>query len=87
MKVFVLMSTYIDVDSGEYESRVDGVYESVEDANKQMQQEIKDTRTDFKNYDTEEDNYVEGDMTWSIWEKDCYMSHSCVIKITQCEII
>ena len=87
MKVFVLISTYIDVDSGDYESRVDGVYESVEDANKQMQQEIKDTRTDFENYDTEEDNYVEGDMTWSIWEKDYYMSHSCVIKITQCEII
>lgn len=83
MLVYVLTSTYICVDSGDFESRVDGVYENVEDALKQMKQEIKDTRTDFEDYDTEEDTYVEGDMSWSIWEKEQYMSHHCDIQITE----
>ena len=83
MLVYVLTSTYICVDSGDYESRVDGVYENVEDALKQMKQEIKDTRTDFEDYDTEEDTYVEGDMSWSIWEKEQYMSHHCDIQIIE----
>lgn len=86
MLVYVLTSTYICVDSGDYESRVDGVYESIEQAQKQMKQEIKDTRNDFADYDTEEDNYVEGDMSWSIWEKEQYMSHHCDIQITECEV-
>lgn len=86
MLVYVLTSTYICVDSGDYESRVDGVYENIEDALKQMKQEIKDTRTDFEYYDTEEDTYVEGDMCWSIWENEQYMSHHCDIKITECEV-
>ena len=86
MLVYVLTSTYICVDSGDYESRVDGVYENVEDALKQMEQEIKDTRTDFENYDTEEDTYVEGDMSWSIWEKEEYASHHCDIQITECKV-
>ena len=51
-----------------------------------MKQEIKDTRNDFKDYDTEEEDYVEGDMSWSIWEKEQYMSHHCDIKIQECEI-
>ena len=86
MVVYVLTSTYICVDSGDYESRVDGVYENVDKALKQMAQEIEDTRTDFKDYDTEEDNYVEGDMSWSIWEKEQYMSHHCDIQITEQEV-
>lgn len=86
MLVYVLTSTYVCVDSGDFESRVVGVYENVEDALTQMKQEIKDTRTDFKDYDTEEDNYVEGDMSWSIWEKEEYMSHHCDIQITECEV-
>ena len=86
MRVYVLTSTYVDVDSGDYESRVDGVYENIEDALKQMEQEIKDTRTDFENYDTEEDTYVEGDMSWSIWEKEQYMSHHCDIQIFESEV-
>ena len=87
MKVYVLTSTYICVDSGDYESRVDGVYGNVEDALRQMKQEMKDDRIDFKDCDAEEDDYAEGDMSWSIWEKDYYMSHHCDIKITECEVI
>lgn len=86
MLVYVLTSTYICVDSGDFESRVDGVYENIEDALKQMKQEIKDTRIDFEEVDYEEDNYVEGDMSWSIWEKEYYMSYHCDIKITECEV-
>ena len=86
MLVYVLTSTYVCVDSGDYESHVDGVYENIEDALKQMKQEIKDTRLDFEDYDTEEDTYVDGDMNWSIWEKEEYMSHHCDIQITECEI-
>jgi hypothetical protein len=86
MRVYVLTSTYVDVDSGDFDSRVDGVYENIEDALKQMEQEIKDTRTDFENYDTEEDTYVEGDMSWSIWEKEQYMSHHCDIQIFENEV-
>lgn len=86
MSVYVLTSNYVCVDSGEYESRVDGVYENIEDALKQMEQEIKDTRNDFVYCDTEEDAYVEGDMSWSIWEKGEYVSHHCDIQITECEV-
>lgn len=86
MLVYVLTSTYICVDSGDCESRVDGVYEDIEKARNQMEQEIEEARTDFANYDTEEDNYVEGDMGWSIWEKEQYMSHHCDIQITECEV-
>jgi uncharacterized protein YajQ (UPF0234 family) len=84
MTVYVLTSTYVCVDSGDYESCVVGVYENVENALEQMKQEIKDTRTDFENYDTEEETYVEGDMSWSIWESEEYMSHHCDIQITEC---
>lgn len=86
MLVYVLTSTYICVDSGAFESRVVGVYENVEDALKRMKQEIKDTKTDYERYGTEEDNYVEGDMSWSIWEKEYYMSNHCDIQITECEV-
>lgn len=86
MLVYVLTSTYVCVDSGDFETRVDGVYEDIDKALEQMKQEIKDARTDFKDYDTEEDNYVEGDTSWSIWEKAEYMSHHCDIKIIECAV-
>ncbi len=86
MVVYILTSTYTDVDSGDYESHVVGVYENVEDALKQMKQEIKDAKIDFENYDTEEDDYVDGDMSWSIWESGQYVSHHCDIQITECEV-
>ena len=86
MYVYVLTNTYVCVDSGDYESSVIGVYESIGDALEQMEQKIKDARTDFKKYDTEEDDYVEGDMSWSIWEKEQYMSHHCDIEITECKV-
>lgn len=86
MTVYVLTSSYLNVDSGDCEHMVDGVFETFEQAQKAMEQEIKDTRTDFEGVDYEEDNYVEGDMSWSIWEKECYMSYHCDIKITEIEV-
>ncbi len=86
MVVYVLTSNYVCVDSGDYINRVEGVYESVLEAQEHMQREIEDARTDFQNYDTEEDDYVEGDMSWSIWEKDEYMAHHYAIEITVCQI-
>lgn len=86
MQVYVLTSTYICVDSGKSECRVNGVYENVEDALKQMKRKIKDAKNDFKNYTTEEDDHVEGVMSWSIWEREQYMSHHCDIQITKCVV-
>ena len=86
MIVYVLTSTYVCVDSGDYDNRVDGVYESVDKALEHMKREIEETRKDFEDYDYEEDNYVEGDMNWSIWEKEEYASHHCDIQITECEV-
>ena len=86
MTVYVVKSTYIDVDSGDFESRVEGVFENIEGAHTLMVNLIKDTRHDFKDYDTEEEDYVDGDMSWSIWEKEYYMSHHCDITISECEV-
>ena len=86
MFVYVLTSTYAYVDSGDCENHVVGVYGNVGEALRQMKQEIKDARTDFKKYDTEEDDYVEGDMSWSICEKGKYISHHCDIEITECKV-
>lgn len=86
MTVYVVVSNYVCVDSGDYESRVDGVFESFEDAQRLMEQEIKDTRTDFKDYDTEEQEYTKGDMAWAIWETEQYMSHHCDITIHEQEV-
>ena len=87
MQVYVLTSEYLNVDSGDSEHRVDGVYETFEQAQKAMEQEIKDARTDFEGVDYEEDNYVKGDMSWSIWEKEYYMSYHCNIKISEQTVI
>ena len=86
MKVYVLTSTCICVDNGDCESRVVGVYENVDKALKQMAQEINGARACFEGYDAEEDNYAEGDMNWSIWEKEQYMSHHCDIQIAESEV-
>lgn len=86
MMVYVLTSTYICVDSGDCESHVVGVYGNVGEALRQMEQEIKDARTDFEDCDTEEDTYVGSNRSWSIWEREQYMSHHCNIQITECKV-
>ena len=86
MTVYVLTSHYIDVDSGDYNSEVIGVYEDIDDATKDMKQAIKDTKCDFQDEDYETSDYVDGDMSWSIWHKEYEMTYRCDIKITECEV-
>ena len=80
-QVFILVATYVDVDSGNFMTDVIAVYDNYEMAQEQMKREIESTRKDFENYDYEEENFVDGDMSWSIWEKDEYPSHHCDLQI------
>ena len=86
MKVYVLTSSYLNVDSGDFEHGVDGVFLTFEQAQNAMEREIKSARADFEGVDCEERYYAEFDLIWSIWEKGCCMSHCCDIKITEIEI-
>ena len=86
MKVYVLTSSYLNVDGGDCEHGVVGVFVTFEQAQNAMAQEIKGARTDFEGVGCEEDHYVEGDASWSIWEKGCCMSHCFDIKITEIEV-
>lgn len=74
MSVYVLVFNYVNVDSGEFNTQVLGVYESYSQAEKRMLREIdiihKEELTNY--YDLEEEDFVEGDMSWSIWEKNEY---------------
>lgn len=86
MKVYVLTSSCLNVDGGDCEHWVVGAFATFEQAQNAMAQEIKGARTDFEGVDCEEDHYVEGDVSWSIREKGCYMSHHFDIKITEIEV-
>ena len=47
------------------------------------EEKIKDAREDFKGLATEEDDYCEGDMVWSIWEEDNYTCNHIDLKILE----
>jgi len=83
MVVYVLVCNYTDVDGGDFSTTVIGVFSTIEVAQEMLKLEIENTRKDFENYDTEEDNFVEGDMSWSIWEKDEYPSHHCDLIVSE----
>ena len=85
--VYIITSSYIDVDSGDCDTRVDGVYAKLEEAKEKFDQLVEETRKDFEPYDYEEDCYgTSFDLSYSIYEKGEYMSHHCDIIITECEI-
>ena len=86
MTVFVLICGYTNVDSGDFSTSVIGVFDSYENACKMMVKEIESIRKDYEGYDTEEENFVEGDMSWSIWEKGEYPSNHCDLIMSE-EII
>ena len=75
MLVYVVMYNFIDVDGGSFDTDVIGVFDSFEKAKKYFLDEMKTQRDYFKDYDTGEEDYVDGDMSWSIWEKDEYANH------------
>lgn len=88
MVVYVLVQDYVCVDSGDFKTDVIGVYETFDLAKSRMEQEMKDIRKEMsERYDIEEDNYVEGDMSWSIWEKGEFATYHCVLEIFDKEIV
>ena len=86
MNVFVVSSSYINVDTGDYAHEVLGVYQDFELAQKVFERAIKDARCDFSGEDYEETEYAKGDMAYAIWVPEYEMSYRCEIKITEMEI-
>lgn len=87
MTVYVLTSNYIDVDSGDVNNQVIGVYQDIEVAQQEMKEQIKFAKQDFDGCDYEESDFVEGDMSYEIWEKEWSMAHRCEIKIQESEVL
>ena len=87
MTVYVLSSYYVNVDTGEESNEIIGVYGSYDKAFGRMTKEIPEIRKDFDYCDTEEHDFVDGDMCWEIWEKELYFSHHCNLIIYEKEII
>lgn len=85
-RVYVLVCEYHCVDSGDFANDVVGVYENFNDAKEEMEKLMVETRDDFEWYDTEESEYVDGDMTWEIWEQGEWVNHHCVINIFDREL-
>jgi len=81
MWVYVLISSYMDVDSGDYCNSVLGVFKTLEDAKQELDNQRKWTICDFENYDYESEDTIEEDWKWSIWEKDQEMTHRCELRI------
>lgn len=86
MEVYVLIKNDLSVDSGTFDTEVIGVYENFSMAQTEMQAQMVEARHNFHNCDFEEDAYVEGDMSWSIWELGEYATNHIDL-IIQCETI
>jgi len=82
MWVYVLEVVW-QCDSGECGSHVK-VFDDVNSALEEMKTEMKDARSDFNRFTTEETDYTDGDMSWSIWEKGEYCYNHIDISITEC---
>ena len=74
MLVYVVASKYQNVDSGDSELLIERVFNDFSKAQEYMEERIEEERQNMNHLDYEEDNYVEGDMSWGIWEKGEYMS-------------
>lgn len=83
MFVYVLTCNFIDVDGGTFDTTVIGTFKTIELAQRMLKLEMKKARKDFKDYDAKEDTFVEGDMSWSIWEDGEYASHHCDLAISE----
>ena len=71
----------------DYESGTDtSVYSTIENAYKAFHNEMKNARQDFDGEETEESDYVDGDMSWSIWKKGYYSADHCDITIRECGV-
>lgn len=85
--VYVLVSNYVNVDSGDFSTEVIGVYSTFDKAHQRMLKEMNQARCDMAYVDLEEEEFVDGDMSWSIWEKENYPSLHCDLIIVEKEII
>lgn len=85
-ELFILVVHYVNVDSGDCDTSVLGAYKTFGQAEEELQKQMVEVQKDFEYVDTEQDNYVEGDMSWSIWEKGEFMSHHCTLLIECCEL-
>lgn len=84
MYVYVLTVVW-QCDSGECGSHTK-VFQSVEDALKEMKAEMNTARADFNGLDTEETEYADGDMGWSIWEAGEYCYNHIDITVQECYV-
>lgn len=73
-------------DCGECGTDVIGVYSSFERAKLAMENEMKMARSYFEDLETEESEYVDGDMSWSIWEEGEYCYNHDDILIIEKEV-
>ena len=84
MVVYVLSIVW-QFDSGECGSDV-LVYDSIEKAEKQLKREIKNAKKDMAHFDIDETQFVDGDMSYSIWEKENYCYNHIDIAVTESQV-
>ena len=86
MTVYVLTIDFVDVDSGDFNVEVQ-TFDTIDKAMTVMVKEMDTTKKQFEERcDVDQDNFVDGDMSWSIWEKENYPSYHCDFKITECQV-
>lgn len=84
MEVFVLTTVW-QCDSGDCGQDI-RVFNNLEDAQKVLKQKMEEAREDFSYLDTEEDEFKDGDMSWSIWESQEYCYNHIDLVIYQREV-
>lgn len=92
-EVYVLVSTYIDTDSGDFRQEVIGVYKDSQKAKKTLRSEIKDTKACFKgcfyhcDYTTKsKTDEIDHSIVWSIYDKSQPENHFCELKLAKRDI-
>lgn len=63
------------------------VFETFDKANELMLKQIKQAKEEFENVPTEEDDYVDGDMSWAIWEEGEYCMNHFSVEIYQRQVL
>lgn len=81
MRVYVLICDYVDVDGGTFDTSVVGVWEKFDDAKNEFEKMMKETIEIFQDYDYAQSEYVDGDMSWEIWESGSWVPHHCTLQI------
>jgi len=85
MQVYIVLVVW-QRDSGECGNEIVGVYDTIEKATQTFIKEIYQAQVGFRDLTTEEDNYVDGDMNWSIWEKGEYCFNHCDVSIIESQV-